>query len=179
MKKILVTVGNDHHSFHRLIKAVDELSGNSAYDFIIQYGYSSYVPRFNKNNHRFFAREEFYQAFNEADLIISHAGIGTLIDTIQNRKKLILVPKRHKYKEHFNDHQLEVAQEVEGKYQNIRVVYETDSLAAALKKMLEEKVSYPDPPRISSLGMIQDIRDFIENGAMISRQRQGRESRKP
>ncbi|MDO8506975.1 MAG: glycosyltransferase [bacterium] len=163
MKKIFVTVGNDYHSFHRLIEKIDNIASKIDAEFVIQYGYSDYIPKNIKQSHKFLDREEYNKKFGEADLIISHSGIGTMIDTIQKKKKMLLVPKQYKYGEHFNDHQSEIAEEVKGKYENIKVIYEVDGLENEINRFLSEKVDYPEPPDIKSLKLVKDIKSFIDN----------------
>ncbi len=43
-----------------------------------------------------------------ASLIITHGGVATIIQGINAGKKIIAVPRLKKYKEHVNDHQLQI-----------------------------------------------------------------------
>lgn len=163
MKNVFVTVGNDLHSFHRLIAEVDEIGRGNDLNFAVQYGYSSHVPSHVAESCKFLSRDEFYERFLGADVIISHAGIGTVLDGIHHQKKLILVPRQKKFDEHFNDHQSEIAREVEGKYENIAVIYDTSTLKEVLGGLLQRDVDFPEPPRIASLPLVKEIKEFIAN----------------
>ena len=44
----------------------------------------------------------------KADYIITHGGVGTITDALKLGKKIIAVPRLSKYKEHVNDHQLQI-----------------------------------------------------------------------
>ena len=44
----------------------------------------------------------------KSDLVITHAGTGSVIPPLKLGKKVIVVPRREKYKEHLDDHQLEL-----------------------------------------------------------------------
>ena len=44
-----------------------------------------------------------------ADVIISHAGAGSIINALRNRKPLIIVPRLVEYGEHTNSHQVDLA----------------------------------------------------------------------
>ena len=44
----------------------------------------------------------------KSDLIITHAGTGSVIPPLKLGKKVIVVPRLEKYKEHLDDHQLEL-----------------------------------------------------------------------
>ena len=163
MKKILVTVGNDTHPFHRLIEKVDEVSKGFSAEFIVQFGHGGYLPKNIKKASEVLEREEFYKKFSEADLVVAHAGIGNMIDAVTYKKKMIVVPRQKKFEEHFNDHQMEIAKEIDGKYNNIKVLYEIDRLGEEIDKMLEKETVFPEPPNLKQLGLVKEIKEFIEN----------------
>ena len=54
--------------------------------------------------------EKLYQ---KADLIVTHAGAGSILQGVKSQKKIIAVPRLKKYQEHVNDHQLELANKLE------------------------------------------------------------------
>ena len=45
----------------------------------------------------------------QADIVISHAGAGSIINALRNRKPLIIVPRLVEYGEHTNSHQRDLA----------------------------------------------------------------------
>ena len=52
--------------------------------------------------------KEMSEYIKEADYIITHGGVGTIIEGINLGKKIIAVPRLKEYKEHVNDHQLQI-----------------------------------------------------------------------
>jgi UDP-N-acetylglucosamine transferase subunit ALG13 len=54
------------------------------------------------------AEEEFEKIIMEAECIICHGGTSSIIKALKSSKKVIAVPRRAKYKEHVDDHQLEI-----------------------------------------------------------------------
>lgn len=52
--------------------------------------------------------KEMNNLLENSDYIITHGGVGTIIDGINLGKKVIAVPRLSKYKEHVNDHQLQI-----------------------------------------------------------------------
>lgn len=48
------------------------------------------------------------QYMKEADVIITHAGVGTIIAGLKLHKKMIVAARLKQYKEHVNDHQLQI-----------------------------------------------------------------------
>lgn len=110
--KVLVTVGSMvEKNFHRLLSTIDELCDENILDgndVIAQIGFDSYEPR----NFRFFdmiSDQDFKKLIDDSDLIISHAGTGTVISCLKKRKKVIIFPRMLKYDEHYDNHQLELA----------------------------------------------------------------------
>ncbi|MDP3989960.1 MAG: PssE/Cps14G family polysaccharide biosynthesis glycosyltransferase [archaeon] len=92
MKKVLfVTVGNG--KFNPLIKEIDRLKeeGKIKQDVVIQLGHGIYEP---KNCKWFRFSEGLDKYYNNADLIISHGGPGTVFEILRKKKKLIAIPNR-------------------------------------------------------------------------------------
>lgn len=111
--KVLVTIGSMvEKKFTRLFKVIDELCDEGVLDgkqIIAQVGFDAY----QSPNYRCFdmiADEQFKQMIEESDLIIAHAGTGTVISSIKKGKKVIIFPRMAKFDEHYDDHQLELAE---------------------------------------------------------------------
>jgi UDP-N-acetylglucosamine transferase subunit ALG13 len=131
---IFITVGTWRVGYNRLVKAVDELlsAGIITEELIAQIGYSSYKPR-NMTVIEFCSPAEFRNLISKARMVISHAGMGTIIETVQQGKPIIVVPRRRLLGEHDDDHQFNTAKkmETEGK---ILVAYEVSELPAKLEQ---------------------------------------------
>ncbi|QDA30614.1 beta-1,4-galactosyltransferase [Thermococcus indicus] len=104
---IFVTVGNSNIGFERLIKAMDALAPKLPYEVIMQIGSSSYIPQ-NCEWFRYASYEAMMEYFKKADVIITHAGAGTILDILLLGKTPIVAPRLRKFKEHIDDHQLEI-----------------------------------------------------------------------
>ncbi len=104
---ILVTIGTQKQSFKRLFNYINEL--NIDEKIIVQGGKSKYCfTNLNVEFHDFFCQEEMNAKIEEARIIIAHGGGGTIFKALEKGKKVIVVPRLKEYKEHINDHQLEV-----------------------------------------------------------------------
>lgn len=109
---ILVTVGS-MFPFDRLIRAVDEIAGRTGPQaFFAQIGDGRYEP-VHMPFVRFLPREEFARLLAEAEMVLSHAGVGTIVDTLKFRKPLLVLPRRERLGEHVNDHQQGTARRFE------------------------------------------------------------------
>ncbi len=105
---IFIVVGTQQ-PFDRLIKSIDKWSASTGYkDIIAQVADSNYKPT-NFKWFDFIPMNEFNELFLKADLIVSHAGMGTIISALQYQKPIIVMPRLASFKEHRNDHQLATA----------------------------------------------------------------------
>lgn len=108
--KIFITLGSQKFQFNRLLKAVDELCEKGIVDaenVFAQIGYSDYLPE-KYSYKKFLNRDEFSKEMGEADIVITHGGTGAIIGAVKKEKKVIAVPRRAKYGEHVDDHQLQL-----------------------------------------------------------------------
>ncbi len=107
---IFVTLGTQKFQMNRLVKAVDELakSGKVEEEFFIQSGASTYKPKHCKYVD-FMDADEYAKKISECSILITHAGVGTIITGTHSGKRIIVVPRQSKYGEHVDDHQGEIA----------------------------------------------------------------------
>lgn len=110
---IFVTVGTQDKSFIRLIKGVEKAvkSGKINDEVIVQAGATEYKSKTIKVLN-YVPFEEFNTLLNEADIIITHGGVGSILNAVKLGKKVIAVPRLKKYDEHVNDHQLQVIEKM-------------------------------------------------------------------
>lgn len=108
-KKIFVSVGSTH--FDELIKIIDskefqEKAEALGYNSICaQIGKCNYKVQNIKNCFDYATPAEINQHFQDADLIISHAGAGTILEVLQIGKPLLVVTNDSL----MNSHQSEIA----------------------------------------------------------------------
>ena len=109
---ILVVLGTQDKQFDRLLKVVDKEieNGNIKDQVIVQAGHTKY----QSDNMKIFdllPAPEFEKLMNDADIVITHGGAGTILTAIKKNKKVIAVARLAKYKEHHNDHQKQIVSE--------------------------------------------------------------------
>ena len=49
----------------------------------------------------------------DSSFVITHAGVGTIMECVENNKEIVVLPRKEKYAEHVNNHQEEIASEME------------------------------------------------------------------
>ena len=126
---ILVTIGL-MYGFDRLVKEMDEIAGRADEEVIMQIGETAYEPK-NAKCFRFASKEEMDGLYDDARVVVCHAGVGSILTALEHGKPVIAVPRREKYGEHIDDHQLDIAREME-KEGRITVVHDVGELEGAL-----------------------------------------------
>lgn len=159
---IFVTVGNDFRGFDRLLKKMDEIAPLIPSEIVIQRGYSRYLPK-NTKHFDFVSMKKAIDYIQKSQLVISHAGIGTIILCKKYGIPILILPRRKAYGEHMNDHQLEIAQALEKKEgENIYVVYGEDQLEEKILKVLVERTRYTPTENIGRVNLLRTIKEFIK-----------------
>ena len=107
---IFVCIGSRDYQFNRLLQALDELiaSGELTEEVFAQIGQSQYTPQ-HYQWERYLDSETFRTYLQKAELIVSHAGVGTLLGALKMGKTVIAVPRYVKFGEHIDDHQTQIA----------------------------------------------------------------------
>ena len=157
---ILITLGTQDKEFTRILKKVDELIEKKVIkeEIIVQAGHTKYKSK-NMKIFDYVPKKKLEEYMEKCDFIITHAGVGTIFDALKKNKKIIAIPRLAKYKEHNNDHQLEIVEEF-SKQNFILPVYEMDELEEALKQIKKFK---PNKYESNNKNMINLVSDYIDN----------------
>ena len=84
---IFVTIGTQE-PFDRLVRAIDEIASELEEDIIVQAPLKDYQP-LNFKTFKFMDPGVFESNFKKADLIVSHAGMGTILLALELGKTKI------------------------------------------------------------------------------------------
>lgn len=155
---IFVTVGSQKFQFNRLLKKVDELveNGKITEEIFAQIGTSDYKPK-NYKYKEFMTQEEFNNYLDKADIIITHAGTGVIVNAIKKGKKVLGVPRLAKYGEHVDDHQIQLIKEF-AEMNFISSVYDIEKIEDEMGKIKKKKFNkYKSNTEV----MLDDITKFI------------------
>lgn len=105
---IFLTIGT-HEPFDRLVKAVDEWIGHTTQDHeivaqVVSPASGAYIPKnFEMTPH--FSPRDYDEQILQADLIVSHAGMGSILTAFTHGKPIVIMPRRGHLRETRNDHQ--------------------------------------------------------------------------
>lgn len=111
---IFVAVGTQKFQFNRLLEEIDTLvkKGVITESVIVQNGHSAFHSS-HCDTVDFMSNEEFQKTISDCRILITHAGIGTIIKGLEKQKKIIVVPRQKAFHEHVDEHQNEIAQKFE------------------------------------------------------------------
>lgn len=157
--KIFATVGSTEYPFDRLLIALDKIkeNGNVQDEIIAQTGTSTYKP-VNYEYFHWCTTEEIYHHFEESRIVITHAGTGSIINALYAGARVITVPRLLKYKEHNDDHQLEIASEFHRR-ELVKMVKDLDQLEQII---LEMENFIPKNPR-EGTNLIKYLLDLLNS----------------
>ena len=102
---IFVTLGTQDKKFKRLLDAVEKLDIDEK--IVAQIGSTDFKSE-KMELHKFMSKDEFDNYMKEARIIITHAGVGTIIEGLKLHKKMIVSAKKKEYKEHVSNHQEQI-----------------------------------------------------------------------
>lgn len=156
---ILVMLGTQNNSFHRLLEEIDKLIdiGKIQEEVIVQAGYTKYESK-NMKIIDFLPSEELEKLEQQANCIITHGGVGSIIGSIEKGKKVIAVPRLKQYGEHVNDHQLDIVESFD-KLGYIIGTADVSQLGEALQRIKE----FEPKKYIQNTGnIIKIVEDFID-----------------
>ena len=102
--KVFVTVGNTR--YNSMIKAIDDHFSSDEFDITLQIADGEYLPK-----HHEYIRysNNIEQYFKDAELVITHAGAGTVFQLLEDSIKMLVVPNH----ERVDTHQLDLTDYLE------------------------------------------------------------------
>ncbi len=102
---VLVTLGTQKESFTRLLDYIE----NSQIDdkIIVQAGHTKYDSK-KMEIFDFISYDKMQKLIDEANVVITHGGTGSILMPLKSGKVVIAVPRLKKYMEHVDDHQTQI-----------------------------------------------------------------------
>lgn len=151
-------------AFDRLVHAVDQWAHlNHRDDCFAQIGPSEHPPE-HVRWERFLDPSRFRETIDACDAIVAHAGMGSIITSLQHNKPILVMPRRGSLKETRNDHQVATAERFE-QMGRIRVAWDERELPAGLDDLLTqtpgETISEHASPEL-----LDALRAFLRGGTI-------------
>lgn len=170
---ILLTVGTQL-PFDRLVRAVDAWCGESGRRDVVgqigDVGLRGYRPA-NFAWSPFVAPRVLDDLMKRADLIIAHAGMGSIISALRYAKPIVVMPRRAAFGEHRNDHQSATV----ARFSNRAGIYvaneESQLRATAERVMTRSASSFGALSAFAEPSLIRSIRHYILTGSAYGDER--------
>lgn len=150
---IFVTVGTHHQPFERLLDALDGLDE----DLVVQYG-PGRPPAGARRAEAYLPFDEMLACFGEAEKVITHAGVGSVICASREGHVPLVVPRRHHLGEHVDDHQAELTRALVRKG-SVAALWEMDGLTEAVAAIPERR----PPAETTEPALCPSVRDALLN----------------
>lgn len=168
---IVVLLGTQKFKFNRLIDEILNLKVNGVIKdkVFIQSGHNEVlIPQTHKGDitvKPFLDKEPLLKMIEESSLVISHGGTSSIISALKLNKKVIVVPRLKKFKEHVDDHQLEIVNYFKVK-KYIVSVENIDELGSSILSLSNNMSLMPYKQNSESLikCINQDIVFLLERG---------------
>jgi len=157
---ILVLLGTQNNSFHRLLDELEECFEQEIIQdhVIVQCGHTRFTSKYMELID-FIPVDQFDELISQADLVITHGGVGSIINSIKIGKKVIAVPRLNQYNEHVNNHQVQIIKTFDEKG-FIKGVFNIQDLPETLATIND---FIPTPYTSNNEKMLQIISDYIDN----------------
>jgi UDP-N-acetylglucosamine--N-acetylmuramyl-(pentapeptide) pyrophosphoryl-undecaprenol N-acetylglucosamine transferase len=126
---IFATCGSSHLPFHRMMK---ELAVLPADELVVQHGPADPPPAARAIP--FLPYADVVKLIEQADVVVSHAGVGSIICAIRAGHTPIVFPRFKRYSETVDDHQAELARALEQRG-TVRVSWERDDLPTIISSL--------------------------------------------
>lgn len=155
---ILVLFGTNPYSFDRLAKAIEKYAQVSGKEMVAQLGNTTYRPKgitcFN-----FIQHNELIALINKAELIITQGGFGSILDCLERKKRIVVVPRKRDFGECQDDGlgQEELTRALD-KARKIVGVYYVENLPKAIEKARLLRPDFEPNTKIPQL-----VLDFVKS----------------
>ena len=108
---ILVLLGTQNNSFYRLLEEVQKCIDEDIIKdkVIVQAGSTKFESK-DMEVFNLIEQDKFNILMEQADTIITHGGVGSIVTAVKLGKKVIAVPRLKQYGEHVNDHQIQIVE---------------------------------------------------------------------
>jgi UDP-N-acetylglucosamine transferase subunit ALG13 len=139
---VFATVGTHYDGFPRMLRALESVVADR---LIVQHGHGA-APSNADVARGMMPFAEMLEHFQEADVVITHAGVGSILLSLHHGHVPVVIPRWHRLGEHVDDHQVELTKQLESRGLVVPV-WDEHTLADTLLRV---------PPRSDSSIRVKD-----------------------
>ena len=151
---IYVTIGTLDYPFGRLMKGIDQLSGDLKSQMLAQIGGNT--PPEGVRTIPFCSRTESMIYIKEAELVLTHGG-STVMEALIEGKRIVAVPRMKRHGEALNDHQVDLCVKLSERGL-LTTVLDVDDLGRAIKQALGTS-----PPKLSPGRLPLEVTNILDD----------------
>ena len=107
---IFVSVGTHEAPFDRLLATIYKLALDEP--LVVQYG-PSMIRSERALEAEYLSFDEVVGYIRQSRAVVMHAGVGSVMVSLANGRRPIVMARQHRFGEHVDDHQLELARRLE------------------------------------------------------------------
>lgn len=157
---IFVILGTQDKEFTRLLRKVQKLIDKKIIieKVIVQAGATNFKSE-DMIIRKYMTMKDFKNTIKESDYIITHGGVGSIIDSLKNNKKVIAVARQKKYNEHENDHQLQIIEE----FTKLGYILGCKDVSKLETKINEIPAFTPKKYKSNNKKIINNLENYIDN----------------
>ena len=162
---IFLTIGT-HEPFDRLVQAVDEWKsdkgqGHEVVAQVVSPALDAYIPKnFEITPH--LSPRDYESLILQADLIVSHAGMGSILTAFTHGKPIVIMPRRGHLRETRNDHQYTTTKNL-NKRPGLFIAEDETKFADVIEAALSESHTHGQPQlqSVANPELTDALRRFI------------------
>jgi len=156
---IFVTLGTQDKNFTRLLEALQKEieKGNIKEKVVVQAGYTKFESK-NMEIFDYMLKDDFEEFMTKCDILITHGGVGSIMTGLNAGKKIIAAARLKEYKEHTNDHQIQIIEKFE-KEGYVIALKDFNKLSLAIKNAKKMSVK---PYKSNINNLIKFLEAYIE-----------------
>lgn len=154
--------------FDRLVRAVDEwAAANVQTPVFIQIGNSGFEPQ-HAEWARIIDHEDYARRLAQCDLFVAHVGMGSILQALEARKQMLLMPRHAALREHTTDHQLDTAARF-GDVAGLAIVDDETRLKSEMSRLLANPMTPSEGiSPFADVGFTSQIARFLSNNFPLS-----------
>lgn len=153
---IFVTIGS-MFPFDRLIQVMDDWAARHPdAEVFAQIGEGAYLPS-HMPYERMVSPRKFRELNEQAEIIVAHAGMGSVITAAELGKPIVLLPRHAAQKEHTTDHQIDTARWLRAR-PGIFVADTNDDIDQQIELARQTSAGDEKLPKVAPAGFTDRIR---------------------
>jgi len=131
---IFATVGTHGDGFPRMLAALEQLETD---ELVVQYGHGT-PPANAMRAEAFLPFDQMAELFEAADVVITHAGVGSILLASRAGHVPVIVPRLANLGEHVDDHQVELSRALESRG-GVLVCWDASDLSKLVAEVPERR----------------------------------------